>query len=59
VFDALTSARPYKNAWSLEQAFDYLIEQSGKHFDPDLVNAMLSIRDAVKKIHDEHKEIVH
>jgi putative two-component system response regulator len=34
VFDALTSERPYKNAWSVEKASDYLRENSGKHFDP-------------------------
>lgn len=59
VFDALTSARPYKEAWSLAQAFDYLLEQSGKHFDPELVDAMSSIRHAVAKIHDNNKELIH
>ncbi|MCH1931812.1 two-component system response regulator [Shewanella sp. A25] len=37
VFDALTTERPYKEAWTVEQALDYITEQSGKHFDPDLV----------------------
>ncbi|QYJ80153.1 HD-GYP domain-containing protein [Shewanella acanthi] len=37
VFDALTTERPYKSAWTVEQALDYITEQSGKHFDPDLV----------------------
>lgn len=37
VFDALTSKRPYKEAWSLEAAMDYIHSQSGKHFDPNLV----------------------
>lgn len=37
VFDALTSERPYKKAWSTEEAIHYITEQSGKHFDPDLV----------------------
>lgn len=39
VFDALTSERPYKKAWSIEQATDLLKEQSGQHFDPELVEA--------------------
>ncbi len=37
VFDALTSERPYKKAWSIEQAVEFLQQQSGKHFDPQLV----------------------
>ncbi|MCC6297933.1 MAG: HD domain-containing protein [Anaerolineales bacterium] len=37
VFDALTSARPYRNAWSQEDAIRYIESQSGKHFDPRVV----------------------
>lgn len=37
VFDALTSERPYRKAWSKEQALAYLHEQSGKHFFPEAV----------------------
>jgi len=51
VFDALTSVRPYKVAWSVEQAVEHLRAQSGKHFDPRLVElfieelpAMLEVR---------------
>lgn len=39
VFDALTSERPYKKAWTVEAALALLEEQSGKHFDPQLVIA--------------------
>jgi len=38
VFDALTSERPYKQAWPLEEALAHLDAQSGKHFDPELVS---------------------
>lgn len=38
VFDALTSERPYKEAWSPEKALDLIVEQRGKHFDPRLVD---------------------
>lgn len=41
VFDALTVKRPYKPAWPNEQAIEYIKEQSGKHFDPDLVTAFM------------------
>ena len=37
VFDALTSERPYKKAWTVEQAVTMIDENSGAHFDPDLV----------------------
>jgi PAS domain S-box-containing protein/putative nucleotidyltransferase with HDIG domain len=37
VWDALTSDRPYRNAWSKEKAMDYITEQSGTHFDPRVV----------------------
>jgi putative two-component system response regulator len=40
VFDALTSERPYKAAWSLEQAFTYLKEKAGSQFDPACVEAL-------------------
>jgi len=42
VFDALTSARPYKKAWPLEDACRFLEEGRGKHFDPMCVEAFLA-----------------
>lgn len=38
VFDALTSRRPYKEAFSLESAIQILAEERGSHFDPDLLD---------------------
>lgn len=38
VFDALTSERPYKAAWSYEKALEFIIDQRGGHFDPTLVD---------------------
>jgi putative nucleotidyltransferase with HDIG domain len=43
VWDALTSDRPYRAAWSKEKALDYIREQSGKHFDPRVVEAFISL----------------
>jgi putative nucleotidyltransferase with HDIG domain len=37
VWDALSSDRPYRSAWPRDKALAYLQEQSGKHFDPDVV----------------------
>ncbi|HVF12914.1 MAG TPA: HD domain-containing phosphohydrolase, partial [Actinomycetota bacterium] len=38
VFDALTHSRPYKEAWTVDRATDELLQSSGTHFDPDLVD---------------------
>jgi uncharacterized domain HDIG len=43
VWDALTNDRPYRKAWSREQAYQYIRDQKGKHFDPNLVDLFLSI----------------
>ena len=52
VFDALGSERVYKKVWPLQQILDLLNEQSGRHFDPQLVklfqqnlSIFLTIRD--------------
>ena len=50
VFDALTSVRPYKRAWTVDQARDFLQSNSGSHFDPACVDAFLSQWDAVLAI---------
>ncbi|MBT9491694.1 MAG: HD domain-containing protein [Paucibacter sp.] len=42
VFDALTSERPYKKAWSLEQAREHLLAHSGTHFDPLCVDSFFA-----------------
>ena len=41
VFDALTSKRPYKDAFPMEKAFSIMKEGQGSHFDPDLLDAFL------------------
>lgn len=56
VFDALTSERPYKKAWSLEDAVDFLVAGSGKHFDPKCVQSFLDAWDEVVDIRDRYKE---
>ncbi|NMB55599.1 MAG: HD domain-containing protein [Leptolinea sp.] len=42
VFDALTSDRPYRKAWTKEEAIEYIKGQRGKHFDPHIVDVFLS-----------------
>lgn len=39
VFDALVSSRPYKAAWTPQQAYEEIVSQSGKQFDPKVVDA--------------------
>lgn len=43
VWDALTSDRPYRKAWSSDQALEYIREQSGRHFDPQVVSEFLKM----------------
>ena len=43
VFDALTTERPYKKAWSVEDAITLIKLESGKHFDPELVSLFIDI----------------
>jgi len=50
VFDALTSVRPYKSAWTFDQALDFVKAESGKHFDPACVHAFEKRLDAVTAI---------
>ncbi|MCA1978850.1 MAG: response regulator [Thiobacillus sp.] len=50
VFDALTSKRPYKGAWSFQEALNYIQAQNGKHFDPACVRAFELRIDAVATI---------
>ncbi|MBI3242021.1 MAG: PAS domain S-box protein [Chloroflexi bacterium] len=41
VWDALSSDRPYRQAWRQEQVHEYITRQTGKHFDPDVVKVFL------------------
>ncbi|MGD8311252.1 MAG: response regulator [Gammaproteobacteria bacterium] len=50
VYDALVSERPYKNAWSLQAAVEYMENNSGKHFDPECIKAFRSQLDKIAKI---------
>jgi putative two-component system response regulator len=50
VFDALTTERPYKKAWSLDEARSFILTNAGVHFDPVCVAAFLSRWTDVKAI---------
>jgi putative two-component system response regulator len=53
VFDALTMKRPYKDAWPLEQAFQYLNDSSGQHFEPRLIRHVTDILPRLRQIKAE------
>nr|WP_275848050.1 HD domain-containing phosphohydrolase [Sulfurimonas sp. SAG-AH-194-I05] len=53
VFDALGSKRAYKEKWSDEKIFEYIKKQSGKHFDPILVNIFFTNLDEFLAVRDE------
>ncbi|TWA72896.1 putative two-component system response regulator [Azospirillum brasilense] len=56
VFDALTTARPYKKPWPLDTAKAYIVEHSGTHFDPVCVDAFLRAWTSILAIHDAHPD---
>ncbi|MFA5017648.1 MAG: HD domain-containing phosphohydrolase [Methylobacter sp.] len=56
VFDALTSVRPYKEAWTVEAAVDLIKENRGTHFDPELVTVFLEQLPGILKIRDQFSE---
>ena len=56
MFDALTSRRPYKEPWSAEAAFDFLKENAGKQFDPDIVQAFEPLLPQMAAIRVKHPD---
>ena len=56
VFDALTSTRPYKDAWSCEKAIEFIKQESGGHFDPELVEAFLIIAPVVSNLREQYPD---
>ncbi len=53
VFDALTANRSYKKGWSLEDAHDEIVRQSGKSFDPAVVRLFIQNFDKFREIHSK------
>ncbi|TGK01794.1 response regulator [Leptospira langatensis] len=56
VFDALTTERPYKKAWEIPDAIEYIRENSGKHFDPGLVPVFLDLMPNLLEIRERWAE---
>jgi HD-GYP domain-containing protein (c-di-GMP phosphodiesterase class II) len=61
VFDALSTTRPYREAWPLEKVLAYLEERGGTEFDPELVgafNRMMRAGAAQVRVLSEEKSTV-
>lgn len=56
VFDALSSERPYKQAWPIEQATAFLEKEAGHHFDPRLIRLFIAEMPAIMKVRDLHAD---
>jgi putative two-component system response regulator len=56
VFDALTSERPYKNAWSTEEALALIQREKGQHFDPQLVDVFTAVLPKVITLCSQFKD---
>ena len=53
VYDALTTKRFYKEAYSHDKAKNMILELKGKHFDPEIVNAFLAVQDTFNRVREE------
>jgi putative two-component system response regulator len=56
VFDALTSVRPYKNAWTVEKAIQLLVKEKGKHFDSEIVDLFLENKEIILEIKNKYSD---
>lgn len=56
VFDALTSTRPYKKAWSVDEASAWIISESGKHFDPAIVDAFQMAMPEILRVRELYRD---
>ena len=57
VFDALTSRRPYKEAWEVDKAMELIDAESGKHFDPNIVAAFKRVLPKIMGVYNQHKHV--
>lgn len=57
VFDALTSERPYKRAWSIEKAVELIRSESGRHFDPEVATAFLDCLPAILEVRERWADV--
>ncbi len=56
VFDAITSVRCYKAAWPMEKSLDLIKSESGRHFDPQVVDAFFKVKDEIIEIFEGNRD---
>jgi hemerythrin-like metal-binding protein len=56
VFDALTSARPYKDIWPVEEAVDWIKDQAGQQFDPEIVDAFVHALPEILRVKELYRD---
>ena len=56
VFDALTSKRPYKEPFSIEETNRIIARERGTHFDPDVVDAFFAVQDTILQIKERYQD---
>lgn len=56
VFDALSTVRPYKKSWAIDEVVNYIQEQSGKIFDPRLVHLFIENLDKMLEIREQYQD---
>ena len=56
VFDALSSKRPYKEAFDFDECFDIMERDRGKQFDPTVLDALMVRRDDIIEIRLSHED---
>ena len=53
VFDALTSKRPYKKAFSFEESVEIIVQGAGRHFDPNIVDIFIKNIETIRETYDK------
>ena len=56
VFDALVSKRSYKDSWPIEKAYDLIVSESGKQFDPIIVDAFVQNFSYIQTVYDSFRD---
>ena len=55
-FDALTVDRPYREALPNDEVVEMMKDGSGSHFDPDVMDAFLEVRDQIEAVQEEYRD---
>ena len=57
VFDALSSKRPYKEAYPISECLSIITEGMKKQFDPDVLESFIESMDSILKVYERYKEV--